>query len=477
MRLFFAGAEIPEYQDRLAEAGVVHRAVSFKRVDERPGEPTIREGARYWVDHGMSGQEIPDDVFDGYLTRYLTWLTEHLDVIDGALEFDSATPAQRARARDLMMDALGQERVWRVWSIDQGIDELRMITALEPPGLVVVGKEIHKDAQVMALLSAQRAGGLPIHIHMAPNPERIARIRPDTVSTMSWNAPLRFGELITPRGAGIQRFQPPHDNRVYAIAAERAEALGLSPDKIKGGDPDEAVRLAIATLLRFETQSVGQSEESGTEVDPETGSGVVGHMGSSMRKPDPADQAPTTRTLPGIGFGLQRHEETDENGLVEVRDLPVLQSGSESHRKCDTCFLSASCPAYIPGNACAFHLPVELRTKTQVKALVDTMLEIQTARVAFGRFAEEINGGYPDPVVGKEMDRLMKMVETKTEMEQSKESLTLSVEAKSAGGPGILSALFGARAERLDDLPNGGYDAQQTNVIMGEIASTMDDEK
>ena len=62
-------------------------------------------------------------------------------------------------------------------------------------------------------------------------------------------------------------------------------------------------------------------------------------------------------------------------------------------------------------------------------------------------------------------------------MEQSKESLTLSVEAKSAGGPGILSALFGARAERLDDLPNGGYDAQQTNVIMGEIASTMDDEK
>jgi hypothetical protein len=341
----------------------------------------------------------------------------------------------------------------------------------------VVGKDIHKDAQVMALLSAQRAAGLPIHIHMAPNPERIARIRPLSVSTMSWNAPLRFGELITPRGGGIQRFQPPHDNRVYAIAAERAEALGLSPDKIKGGDPDEAVRLAIATLLRFETLCVVQSEESETGEVPETGSEVVGHEGSAVRKSDPADRAPATRTLPGMNFAVQQHEETDKNGLVEVRDLPVLQSGAESQRKCDTCFLSASCPAYIPGNACAFHLPVELRTKTQVKALVDTMLEIQTARVAFGRFAEEVNGGYPDPVVGKEMDRLMKMVETKTEMEQSKESLTLSVEAKSAGGPGILSALFGQRAERLDTLPNGGYDERQTNVIMGEIANSMDSDQ
>ena len=62
--------------------------------------------------------------------------------------------------------------------------------------------------------------------------------------------------------------------------------------------------------------------------------------------------------MPGINFALHRSEETDNNGLVEVRDVPVLQSGAESHRKCDTCFLSASCPAYIPENACAFAGPV-----------------------------------------------------------------------------------------------------------------------
>lgn len=478
MRLYFGGGEIPDYQDRLAQAGVQHCALSFKRIDERPGENTVRDGGRYWLDHGISrDQQISDEVFDDYLQRYATWAAQHIDSLDGVLEYDGANPQQRARSRQVLQDAVGPDKVWPVWSMADGLMELRMITALEPHGLVVIGADIHKDSQVMALLSAQSAAGLPIHLHMVPNPERVARIRPTSMSTMSWNAPLRFGELITPRGGGIQRFQPPHDSRVYAIVAERAEALGLSGDKIKAGDNDEATRLAIATLQRFETLLVtnsGVGDAGGNaENDPE----VVGNSGSEVRKIDPDDQAPPPRILPGMNFALETVEETDDDGLITRRELPVTQSGSESQRRCDTCFLSASCPAFVPGNACAFHLPVELRTKTQVKALVETMLEIQTARVAFARYAEEVNGGYPDPAVGKEMDRLMKMVESKTEMEQAKESLTLSVEAKSAGGgPGILSALFGQRAERLDRLPNGGYSEEQTNVIMGEISQQMSDD-
>ena len=471
MILYFAGAEIPDYQDRLERLGVAHRAVSFKRVDERPGEPTIRSGARYWVDHGIPyGLELEDEAFDAYLGRYITWLTQHDAQIDGALEFDFANTGQRARAWDFLVDALGSQRVWRVWHPKQGVEELRRVVALQPPGLVVIGTGVHKDRQVMALLASQRASGMGLHIHMAPNPEHISRLRPGSITTMSWNAPLRFGELITPRGSGIQRFQPPHDNRTYAIVSERAQSLGLDPDRIKAGDPEAAVQLAVATLLRFEDQCVVHKDDPWEAEDLDTGSEVVEHNSSEERKP----AALTTRPLPGMGLSLQRHEEPGSDGLVEVRDVPVLNSSAESYRKCDTCYLSASCPAYIPGNSCAFHLPVELRTKTQVKALVDTMLEIQTARVAFGRYAEEINGGYPDPTVGKEMDRLMKMVSTRTEMEQARESLTVSVESKSTGS-GILSALFGQRAtERLDRLPDGGLNESQTNVVMGEIAGVLE---
>lgn len=474
MRLYFGGGEIPDYQDRLTASGVTHCALSFKRIDERPGENTIRENGRYWLDHGISkSQEISDEEFYAYLYRYASWAAEHSESLDGVMEFDITDVQRRTRARDVLVEAVGPEKVWPIWSLEDGVTELRMITALEPPGLVVIGAEIHKNSQVMTVLSAQSAAGLPIHLHMVPNPERVARIRPFSMSTMSWNAPLRFGELITPRGNGIQRFQPPHDNRVYAIAAERAEALGLSPDKIKAGDNDEAMRLAIATLLRFEKVLVTNSGEGDGGGNTETGVEVLGNSGSEVRKIDPADQAPPPRILPGMNFSSETVEETDENGLITQREVSVTRSEGESHRRCDTCFLAASCPAYVPGNACAFHLPVELRTKTQVKALMETMLEIQTSRVAFARYAEEINGGYPDPNVGKEMDRLMKMVESKTEMEQSKESLTLSVEAQSAGGPGILSALFGQRAERLDRLPNGGYSEDQTNIIMGEVAQKM----
>jgi hypothetical protein len=227
---------------------------------------------------------------------------------------------------------------------------------------------------------------------------------------------------------------------------------------------DEGARLAIATLLRYEV--VTNSTDDGVVVDAETADPVVDGSDLEVRK-SPAAPEPTTTMLPGLGLTLEKHEEMGDSGVMEVRDVPALSSTAESYRKCDTCYLSASCPAYIPANACAFHLPVELRTKTQIKALVETMLEIQTARVAFGRYAEEVNGGYPDPVVGKEMDRLMKMLETKNTLEQQRESLTVSVEANKSSG--ILSAIFGGKAERAAELPDGGYNATQTDAVIGEI--------
>lgn len=472
MFVYFAGAEIPDYQDRLQSAGVTRMALSFKRIDERPGEDVVRDECMYWLDHGISGSELDDATFDSYLERYIEWAQAHRDQLTGVLEFDVPNPQQRSRARGMLSAGLGSDKVFATWSVSDDVDDLKRTAAMGCDGLVVIGNELHKHTQAMSLLSTMRASGAQIHVHMAPNPERVARIRPTSVSTMSWNAPLRFGELITPRGGGIQRFQPPHDKRTLAIVAERAESLGLNGEAIRGESMEEATLLAIATLQRFQdTDVVTNSLDDEVGPTEELGLDVVDNTGSEVRKTDVL----ATTLLPGISFASGRHEETGDDGMIEVRDVPVMQTGAESFRKCDTCYLSAACPAYIPGNACAFHLPVELRTKTQVKALMDTMLEIQTARVAFGRFAEEVNGGYPDPTVGKEMDRLMKMVQTKTEMEQSKESLTLSVEAKSAGGTGILSSLFGQRAERLDRLPNGGYSEEQTNVIMGEIAQSMDD--
>jgi hypothetical protein len=89
---------------------------------------------------------------------------------------------------------------------------------------------------------------------------------------------------------------------------------------------------------------------------------------------------------------------------------------------------------------------------------------MQGQRVAFARFGEELNGGYPDPNTGQEIDRLFKLVKTVKELDDTKETFRLTMERQSSGG--VLSAIFGDRAQALRDLDNGGYDENQTTRII-----------
>jgi len=91
-------------------------------------------------------------------------------------------------------------------------------------------------------------------------------------------------------------------------------------------------------------------------------------------------------------------------------------------------------------------------------------MELQATRVAFARFAEEVNGGYPDEVVGKEMDRLFRMAERMKKVDEKRERLTVSVESESSGGgTGVLSRIFGEKAQ-VEPPP-----AIEADVVVAEI--------
>jgi hypothetical protein len=126
--------------------------------------------------------------------------------------------------------------------------------------------------------------------------------------------------------------------------------------------------------------------------------------------------------------------------------------------------VAANCPAFKPQNTCAFNLPVSVQNKDQLKSLLNTVIEMQGARVAFSRYAEELNGGYPDPNTSQEIDRLFKLVKGMKELEENREFIRITAERQSSGG--VLSAIFGDRAQALKDLPNGGLNANETNKII-----------
>ena len=166
--------------------------------------------------------------------------------------------------------------------------------------------------------------------------------------------------------------------------------------------------------------------------------------------------------LPIFSTDTSTSVETDEDGQSNIRERTVLKASGESLRMCDSCYLSGVCPAYEPGEPCSFNFPVEVRTPAQLKSLLNSIIELQASRVAFAKFAEEVNGGYPEETVSKEMDRLFKMAESAKKVEERKERLTVSVEHEESGGAGgVLSAIFGRSAPQQP--------AVETDTIIAEV--------
>jgi hypothetical protein len=168
-------------------------------------------------------------------------------------------------------------------------------------------------------------------------------------------------------------------------------------------------------------------------------------------------------SMPVFGYQMKTVV-TDENTLT---DIPIVQSNTGSLRQCDTCFVAANCPAFKPATTCAFSLPVEVKTPEQLKALNTALLEIQAQRVAFMRFAEEMNGGYADPNVSQEMDRYFKMLKEIKELDESKEFIQITAQRNASQG--VLSAIFGDRVSAIKEQQAVISEEKTTMIIQDKL--------
>jgi hypothetical protein len=133
--------------------------------------------------------------------------------------------------------------------------------------------------------------------------------------------------------------------------------------------------------------------------------------------------------------------------MVEVT-TPVAIMGRQTIRQCNNCSLAGNCPEFSPGQSCHYSIPVEIRTRPQLMWILYSLLEMQTQRVAFGFFAEQLAGGYPDANLSSELDRFMRMTQSVKDIQDSRDFLKVTVEGKAEAG--ILRKLFGG--DRTDAL-------------------------
>jgi hypothetical protein len=356
--------------------------------------------------------------------------------------------------------------------------------------VALLGETIEADTTLAGRTRALQAQlGTKYHGIACAKPDNLRQVPLTTASTLSWLSPMMRGETIVWDGNRLVRYQKKQKDQARPRYKSVIQKAGLDFDKILNDDNTEVTRLAIWSYLELEKSvdkkkpphlSIVEGEklsDNSVDIDSPGSAETLGldpdyrdlevRKDSALERTKIIDRDPSeTRTLPVFSVNTKTVIDKDESGRDLIRDVPVLETTSTSLRQCNSCFVAANCPAFKPDNACAFNLPVEVKTKDQLKGLLNAIIEMQGARVAFARFAEELNGGYPDPNTGQEIDRLFKIVKSLKELEDNREFVRMTVERQTSGG--VMSALFGDRANTLKEIPNGGISEEETTRIISE---------
>jgi hypothetical protein len=481
--IIFLGADVPSNRVILTSAGAGCLGVSFWGLQRR-GLPKNKkyelknyfpEDVRIYVNAGLPlKREFSKAELEEFAADYEQFIAENIDSIAGFTEVDHpGLPSSFIEEqRVTVWSDVPEDKFCPVFRAADGVslDSL----AVRYLNVAVPGELVENDTKLIPLIRRlHQQHGTTFHAIAAAKPDNLRQMPVATASTLSWLSPMMRGETIVWNGSKLVRYP----KRMKEQARPRYKAIyeraGLDFDKILSDDAVEISKLAVWSYLQYQdwvnrlgADIVTMSEWSDVEQSGESTPNEVTMRGGGMRKLEPR-KPEEMGVLPVLGTEVTRVVETDELGNNVIKDVTVLKSSATSLRMCDTCFVAQNCPAFKPQSTCAFNLPVEVKTKDQLKSLINALVEMQGQRVAFAKFSEDLNGGYPDPNVGQELDRFFKMLKTIKELDDSREFIRMTVERQGAGG--VLSAIFGDKAQALRELPNNGLDEAKTNEIIHQV--------
>ena len=472
MKVYFGGAEKGSYLSILLSAGVDSFGVNLTQLAiPKRKDLIIREkfhGGSVLVYTSESDEDIHR--FDSFVRQH----EEDLEVVICPPNYDG--------------EWLGSKQV-PIWNDKEDLERLAWLC--QKHGKValsdraITGKTLPRINQLH-----QRWGTKMIALT-----SKIASIEAgpwDAVVVGSWTSVIRYGETQVWDGHAMRRY--PSQQKESARKKHRTDILRLGVDfKEVMDDAVSAMGLlSIRSWLAwlgddssgYDPREVEGSDGDGCSDDSEIVTiGGDDHDGGNV-VPYPPDIAIGTVLerhedekvlLPGIrveqiaSMGEQIQDEQGEYTEIAPDVVNTLTSTGALLRQCDSCYLAARCPAFKEHSECGFKLPVEIRTKDQLNAAMRVMIEIQASRVLFARFAEELEGQGLDPALSAEMDRLFSLIDKMKSVNESREMLSISMESR--GTSGVLSRLFGTKAgETARQLPGGGYDAEQTDRLLGNVA-------
>ena len=448
MRIYLAGAENPTWRKLLVDAGAKHATMSLTSLRRRLPRNKPYDLAERFPDSVGVGlepgdllrRELDDDDLDGWLKAYARVVTDNANRLDYVVEIDAWRDyTRREDARERLNDILPKETpLYVVWRPQDGLNRLEelaigwMAVALPPAAL-----EEHTIQRVVRGLAT---AGVQVHALGSTKVDELIGLPLASASSTSWTTPARYGDTIVWDGHRLHRYPADMKDRSRRRHRTDIERAGFDPAKVEADDHDEVLKLAIWSFQQLEATVVATTPPAGNGQDPATGSEKV------ATTPAVAPQASQLSTRedgsPRVLLPVMRLEATT-NDAGEITGHTTHPVNQRPLLQCDTCHIKGVCPESRPGGDCAFDIPLELSTKSDIDRFLVGMIEMQAQRVLFGRFAEQLDGGLPDKDLSAEMDRFFKMVEKLKDYRDNREYLKLQLEGKAEGG--MISRIFGER--------------------------------
>lgn len=471
MKVFLGGAEKGAHRNMLIANGVQSMAVNLTHLPVPKTKefhiPTVFGGADVLL-YTSEGDEDEN--------RYTDFVREHID----DLTFVIGRPGYDG-------DWMGDKYI-PIWSDDDDLERLAWLC--QRYGRAAISDKAITGKTTPRIRSLSQRWGASL-IGLTSKPDVIEALPWDAVVVGSWTSVIRYGETQVWDGHGLRRY--PAQQKESSRKKHRPDImrLGVDYDAVMEDDVSAIGTLAIRSWLAWEESTIRAYDPAGEDdedefVNSESGE-IVTISPETPTLPKPVSKGSHIATgpvekrheadrvlLPVIGIenivsvGTQSGSDQDEYIEVNPQETPVIRYQSGPLRQCDSCYLASRCPAFREHSECGYKLPVEIRTKDQLTAMLQALIEMQASRVLFARFAEELEGQGLDPALSSEMDRLFALVDKFKNISDTRDMMRIEVEAR--GSAGVLSRLFGPKAGEISrQLPGGGFDASRTDQFISDV--------
>ena len=471
MKVYLGGGEKGSHRSLLTSNNVHNIAVNITQL----AIPKIKEFT-IPATFGESSVLVYTSETDEDVNRYTDFVREHADHIDIVI----GRP-------DMDGDWLNEKYV-PVWTDDQDLERLAYIC--QRYGRVAISDKAINAKTLPRIRSLSQRWGASL-FGLTSKVEIIEALPWEAVIVTSWTSTIRYGETQIWDGHGLRRY--PAQQKESSRKKHRADIirLGIDYDEVIEDNVNVIGSLAIRSWQQYEQRNSSAYDPEMSDDEDEFGlsnDGEIIDIDDQPHNPPLPDSRRSNITiaplekrhesdrllLPVMGIerivtaGSISDSEQGESIEIDPQEIPVIRYNSEPVRQCNNCYLSSRCPAFKEHSDCGYKLPVEIRTKDQLMATLQAMIEMQASRVLFARFAEELEGQGLDPALSSEMDRLFSLIDKFKNISDTRDMVRLEVEAR--GSSGVLSRLFGNKAgEVAKQLPGGGLSQSQTDRFIQDV--------